>query len=202
VQAVGPELFHQVEKAVLLHTVDTCWQEHLYEMDELKDSVGFAGVGGKNPLIEYKRGAFDMFERLLARIDQEGLRNLFQLRIDVTAAPTRRPRPDARAMRPVHREATNLGFGAAPAEPQSSAVLAASAPDTDGLPLGVPARANRRLTTAGGGGEAEEAVPRQPVRVGPKVGRNDPCPCGSGKKYKNCCGRPAATTGAGRTRAA
>ncbi len=202
VQAVGPELFHQVEKAVLLHTVDTCWQEHLYEMDELKDSVGFAGVGGKNPLIEYKRGAFDMFERLLARIDQEGLRNLFQLRIDVTAAPTRRPRPDARALRPVHREATNLGFGAAPAEPQSSAVLAASAPDTDGLPLGVPARANRRLTTAGGGGEAEEAVPRQPVRVGPKVGRNDPCPCGSGKKYKNCCGRPAATTGAGRTRAA
>jgi preprotein translocase subunit SecA len=183
---VGPEVFHQVEKAVLLHAVDTCWQQHLYEMDELKDSVGFAGVGGKNPLVEYKKGAFDMFEQLIARIDREGLRHLFQLRVDVappeiTARRQAPPRASA-----VHREATNLGFtgGAAP----SAETPALARPDE--LPLGAPTRDDRRLIASGGGaGDEGEAGPRQPVRAAPKVGRNEPCPCGSGKKYKQCHGR-------------
>ena len=184
IQLVGPEVFHQVEKAILLHTVDTCWQEHLYEMDELKESVGFAGVGGKNPLIEYKKGAFDMFEQLLARVAQEGLRNLFQLRIDTEPVELeQRRRRGAGRYSSVHREATNLGFsggsqGNAPAAGRAS-----------GLPLDTDARSDQRLTASGGGGE--ESEPRQPVRVGPKIGRNDPCPCGSGKKYKRCCGQNA-----------
>ena len=84
-QLVGDETFREVEKALLLHTVDTCWQEHLYAMDELKEGVGFVGIGGKNPLIEYKKGAFEMFESLIARIDSETMQNLFRLRIDSEA---------------------------------------------------------------------------------------------------------------------
>jgi len=178
---VGPELFHQVEKAILLHTVDSCWQEHLYEMDELKESVGFAGVGGKNPLIEYKKGAFDMFEQFLIRVDQDGLRSLFQLRIDSEPPPLeQRQQGRGGRLSSIHREATNLGFSGSQAGPRP----AASGSGSDGLPA-----PGRRDTVASGGGAGEEAGPKQPVRVEPKVGRNAPCPCGSGKKYKQCCGR-------------
>ena len=183
IDAVGPELFHQVEKAILLHTVDSCWQEHLYEMDELKESVGFAGVGGKNPLIEYKKGAFDMFEQFIVRIDQDGLRSLFQLRIDAEPPPLEQGRQGRGGrLNSIHREATNLGFAGA----QTGARPAAARPSGDGLPLG---GSGRRDTVASGGGAGEKAGPRQPVRAAPKVGRNAPCPCGSGKKYKQCCGR-------------
>ena len=191
-ELVGAEIFHQVEKAVLLHTVDTCWQEHLYEMDELKDSVGFAGVGGKNPLIEYKKGAFDMFEQLLARIDQDSLRNLFQLRVDREAPPSGKLRTRGGRLHTVHRESTNLGFS--DAEPDPASLARGGRPRSgDGLPLGAPPSADRNLVTSGGGSGGADGAPvsRQPVRVGPKVGRNAPCPCGSGKKYKNCCSRRA-----------
>ena len=175
VQLVGAESFRNVEKALLLHTIDTCWQEHLYEMDELKEGVGFAGVGGKNPLIEYKKGAYDMFESLIERINVESLRSLFQLRVDIEA-PELGPSDPGRASRfnLIHRESTNLGFQGAGDE-------------GDGLPVGRPARQRTNLTASGGGaGEAPEG--RQPVRAAPKVGRNAPCPCGSGKKYKRCHG--------------
>jgi len=181
IDTVGPELFHQVEKAILLHTVDSCWQEHLYEMDELKESVGFAGVGGKNPLIEYKKGAFDMFEQFLTRVDQDGLRSLFQLRIDSEPPPLeQRQQGRGGRLNPIHREATNLGFSGSQTAPRPGT----SGPSGDGLPA-----PGRRDTVASGGGAGEEAGPRQPVRAAPKVGRNAPCPCGSGKKYKQCCGR-------------
>ena len=170
-EIVGIETFREVEKAILLHTVDSAWQEHLYEMDELRDGVSFVGYGGKTPLIEYKKGAYDMFEALIERIARESLRNLFQLRIEAEA-PTLTPTRDGGDRHNlIHREATNMGFGGM----QAPAAGAAS-----------PAR-DRNLSTSGGGVEdAPEA--RQPIRTGPKVGRNDPCPCGSGKKYKRCHG--------------
>jgi len=187
VEQIGGETFRQVEKAILLHTVDTCWQEHLYEMDELKEGVGFVGVGGKNPLIEYKKGAFDMFESLIARIDQETLRNLFQLRVDGETRPVG-AEADGRVGRysSIHRESTNLGFvggtGGRPA-PRASG---------DDLLLGKPARAPRERGLVAGGSEGTDGpAPKEPVRVGPKIGRNAPCPCGSGKKYKRCHGRDA-----------
>ena len=184
--AVDEATFSEVEKAVLLHTVDTCWQEHLYEMDELKEGVGFAGVGGKDPLMVYQKEAFEMFESLLGRIDNESLRNLFQLRVDTGPPPETRRRPMARGqLSDIHREATNLGFrGAAPA------ATAAGGAGGDGLPLGRPAGDSPRgqgLVAAGS--EGSDQAKREPVRTGPKVGRNQPCPCGSGKKYKHCHGR-------------
>jgi preprotein translocase subunit SecA len=184
VDIVGVEVFREVEKAIALHTIDTCWQEHLHEIDELKDGIGFVGVGGKNPLIEYKKGAFEIFERLIARINQETLKNLFQLRIGTEANDIER-RQSPQRYNEVHRDATNMGFqgaeGAAPARPVQARPVQA------GLPLGQPAADPNQITASGPGGGGEAAA-KQPVRVEPKVGRNDPCPCGSGKKYKRCHG--------------
>ena len=184
-EMVGEETYREVEKAILLHTVDTCWQEHLYEMDELKEGVGFVGVGGKNPLIEYKRGAYDMFESLIARINQDTLRNLFRLRID-TDAPSRQRDDRGRALSTIHREATNLGFTG------SGAPVPGAGPAPADLVPGRPAQAGSpRDRLVGVGSEGADQAVRTPVRAAPKVGRNQPCPCGSGKKYKHCHGRNA-----------
>ena len=181
-QLVTEETFREVEKAVLLHTVDTCWQEHLYEMDELKEGVGFAGVAGKDPLLVYQKEAFEMFGSLIARIDAESLRNLFQLRVDAGVQPPRAPMGRAQ-LSDIHSEATNLGFrGSAPAAVRTSG---------DGMPLGRPVgpAAPRERGLVAGGSEGADAARKAPVRSGPKVGRNDPCPCGSGKKFKQCHGQ-------------
>ena len=170
IDVVGEEIFREVEKGISLRTIDTCWQEHLHEIDEFRDGIGFVGVGGKNPLIEYKRGAYDMFESLIGRIAQETLRNLFQLRIDIrpeALEPARRPS----RINAVHQDATNMGFrGVEPA------------------PTGVPGQPTQ-LRGSGGGSSEGQAVRQPVVRAQPKVGRNAPCPCGSGKKYKRCHGK-------------
>jgi preprotein translocase subunit SecA len=171
---VGEEVFREVEKAIALHTIDTCWQEHLHEIDELKDGIGFVGVGGKNPLIEYKKGAYEMFESLIGRIAQETLRNLFQLRID-TGADSLQSSAQPGRISAVHRDATNMGFRGVEQAP------------TGGAP-GQPVNSPSQLRGSGGGSD-ESPTARQPiVREQPKVGRNAPCPCGSGKKYKQCHG--------------
>ena len=171
---VGEEVFREVEKAIALHTIDTCWQEHLHEIDELKDGIGFVGVGGKNPLIEYKKGAYEMFESLIGRIAQETLRNLFQLRIDTDAGSLQSSAQPGR-ISAVHRDATNMGFRGVEQAPTGGA---------SGQPVNSPSQLR-----GSGGGSDESPTARQPiVREQPKVGRNAPCPCGSGKKYKQCHG--------------
>jgi preprotein translocase subunit SecA len=182
-EAVGEETFRRVEQAIVLHTVDTCWQEHLYEMDALQEGIGFVGVGGKNPLIEYKRSSFDMFEQLIARIDQDTVKELFGFRLVAQAPPVAEsPRRVSGRMRQVHSESTNLGFG-------GKADAGAESPPQPAAPVvpGRPPRSPQNLSTSGGGQEAE--AQRVPAKAAPKVGRNDPCPCGSGKKYKRCHGR-------------
>jgi len=173
--------YREVEKAVLLHTVDTCWQEHLHDMDELKEGVGFAGVGGKDPLIVYQKEAFDMFENLLDRIDSESLSNLFRLRIDAPDAVPSGPRTGRGQLSDIHREATNLGFTGGPPAPGGD-----GSSGVPGRPKGDSPR-GRGLVAAGT--EGADSAKREPIRNEPKVGRNQPCPCGSGKKYKQCHGR-------------
>ena len=169
IDVVGAEIFREVEKSIALRTIDTCWQEHLHEIDELRDGIGFVGVGGKNPLIEYKRGAYDMFESLIGRIAQETLRNLFQVRIAI-GPEALGPTPSLGRINAVHQDATNMGFRGA-----------------ESAPTGTPRRPSQ--LRGSGGGPSEGRAVRQPVvRTQPKVGRNAPCPCGSGKKYKRCHG--------------
>ena len=176
-QRIGAEELRHFERMALLSVIDERWKEHLYEMDQLREGIGLRAYGQKNPLIEYKTEGFDMFVDMLAQMDREALKLLFRTRIvgpreaELTARRRRRE-PQGRFL---HEDATGMGFA-------------------------MGARGQRRA--AGGempegemelSGPSQAQAPRrpQPVRVGPKIGRNDPCPCGSGKKYKKCCGRTA-----------
>jgi preprotein translocase subunit SecA len=161
------ELTREVERRVMLSVIDEKWRDHLYEMDMLKEGIGLRAWGQKDPLIEYKREAFAAFETMMESLGEDVVKRFF--RVSIVREPQR----------------------AAPEPPPLSTlaprVAAASA-----------ARESHASFSAFGGGGGEgapqptatsaPAAPAEPVRAGPKVGRNDPCPCGSGKKYKKCHG--------------
>ncbi|MDZ7263493.1 MAG: preprotein translocase subunit SecA [candidate division KSB1 bacterium] len=157
-QVIGEKKMRQLERLALLQVIDTCWREHLYEMDQLKEGIGLRAYGQKDPLVEYKTEGFRAFTDMLARINEGVLELIFkaQIREEVPFAPRRRVVP----MREVHDTADGMGYRPAPA----------AAPET---PAGAPGPTGKKI----------------PVVVGQKIGRNDPCPCGSGKKYKKCHGQ-------------
>ncbi|GAB6117005.1 preprotein translocase subunit SecA [Thermoanaerobacter brockii subsp. lactiethylicus] len=131
---IGPEQMREIERIVLLRVVDTKWMDHIDEMDQLRQGIGLRAYGQVDPLIEYKKIAFDMFEDLIQSIQEDTVKFLYHIQINKDNM--------------IQREQV--------AKPVSTNV------------------------------DAEEK--KQPVVKGKKVGRNDPCPCGSGKKYKKCCG--------------
>jgi len=161
-QAIGDDLMGQLERFATLKTIDERWKEHLYEMDQLKEGIGLRAYGQKDPLIEYKQEAFTTFSEMLGRINQEVLEIVFKAQIQVSQSPMSMEQPvqtEPVQMSTLHEEATGMGFAQQTKEPLPEADPVAAAPK------------------------------RQPVRVDKKVGRNDPCPCGSGKKYKHCHGK-------------
>ena len=200
----GPEVMRHFEKAVTLQILDQCWKEHLASMDYLRQGIGLRGYAQKNPKQEYKREAFEMFQTLTGRIKSEvvGLLSKVQVRAeeDVEAIEARRrrsapveavhaalPEPvgDAasEAPKPELHEATDLAM-----EP----LRAAGGGMAHGIPAGSGLAPVQRRQPVSVGSEPHRPPPdgRSPyVRGGRKIGRNEPCPCGSGKKYKQCCGR-------------
>ena len=143
-QEIGVETMRQLEKIVLLHTLDTLWKEHLYSIDQLKEGIGLRGYGQKDPLREYQREGFDMFVDMLARMKEEVVVQLCHIKVT--------QEEEVEALDRQTRKQTGM------------------------------------VLSRGEG--VDESGKRQPVKnKGEKVGRNDPCPCGSGKKYKRCCGR-------------
>jgi preprotein translocase subunit SecA len=158
-----PELLREVERRILIDVIDDKWRDHLYELDQMKSGIGLRGYGQKDPLIEYKKEAFNMFMELLADIKGEVVRNLFRARL------VREPEPvaSAPASRRVVREAQPF---AATATHAALSGFAAAAQTT-----AAPAAQEPATVTA-------------PRRAEPKVGRNEPCWCGSKTKYKKCHG--------------
>ena len=166
--SLGADTTHLIERDVMLQIVDAQWKDHLYSLDHLKEGIGLRGYGQKDPLVEYKRESFDLFQAMKERIDEETVKYLWRIRPIV-------PDPDATpARRPAGQRSAVLTFNdpgaAVPAFAGAAAVAA-----------GGPAR---RPARTGG----DDAVVRTVRRDTPKVGRNMPCPCGSGKKYKKCHG--------------
>ncbi len=163
-----PELMRQLERHLYLFTVDEHWRDHLYELDHLKGGIGLRAYGQRDPLIEYKKEAFTLFETLVRETREDFVQRLFRVQLQPEAAVQdmqRRPAP--RTVVAQHAEAQSAFTGAPTDEPEVAEV-------------GAPA-----------GGAAARPAPRSApaapaVRTGPRVGRNDPCPCGSGKKYKKC----------------
>ncbi len=155
---VEPESLAWNERIILLSTIDELWKEHLYEMDHLKEGIGLRGYGQRDPLIEYKREGYLLFETTLNNINTTTLRTLFRAlsRIQIE-----------------HRE--EIGTSRVLAQP---------------IPLGSAASfPQRRQTVESGPGGGNPSVGKTVKNEERKVGRNEPCPCGSGKKYKVCCGR-------------
>ena len=166
--SIGADTVRLIERDVMLQIVDAQWKDHLYSLDHLKEGIGLRGYGQKDPLVEYKRESFDLFQAMKERIDEEKVKYLWRLRPIV-------PDPDAApARRPAGQRTAALTFN----DPGDSVPAFAGAA---AVAAGGPAR---RPARAGG----DDAVVRTVRRDAPKVGRNSPCPCGSGKKYKKCHG--------------
>ncbi len=162
----GPENMARLQQFLMLQIIDTLWKEHLYTMDSLKEGIGLRGYGQRNPLTEYKKEAFDLFMSMVERAKEDTVEYLFRARpVTEEQVPVRRRE---RAAVEEHRETTGMAFQAGPPRSGSGTAAAPESP-----------RASR-----GGEGVAVKTVRRER----PKVGRNEPCPCGSGKKYKKCCG--------------
>ena len=173
---VAAGLMRRFEKEMTLTILDTAWKEHLSAMDYLRQGIHLRGYAQKNPKQEYKREAFEMFDSLTHRIKHElaGLLSKLQLRdpaqVEAVEARHRRAPP----MSANHEEVEAIGAGSGP--PPGVGPPGAGAPSPRARNPGAPA-----------GRPVEPAVPF--VRAGRKVGRNEPCPCGSGKKFKQCHGR-------------
>jgi preprotein translocase subunit SecA len=185
---LGAETMRYHERMVMLSVIDGLWKDHLLSMDHLKEGISLRGYAQRDPLVEYKRESFDMFEAMMAKFQEDTVRFLFRMQIlgpdgqPVDAAP--RPNrvvpkapPVASAARPVTLDA----------EPREIEIHTRQASTTiDALEKEFHRKKQRELEAASRSG-SDESQPSQ-RRTGEKVGRNDPCPCGSGKKYKKCHG--------------
>jgi len=167
---VGADLLRRIERDIMLQIVDGQWKDHLYSLDHLKEGIGLRGYGQRDPLVEYKKESYGLFQDMKARIEEEMVRYLFWLRpmVNEVAPAVARPAPRRASPLIMNKPAvdTVAPFANAPRASQSNQ------PPT-------PART--------GGDDVIKTVRRDE----PKVGRNDPCPCGSGRKYKKCHGAAA-----------
>ncbi|MGI9265638.1 MAG: SEC-C metal-binding domain-containing protein, partial [Gammaproteobacteria bacterium] len=161
VEAIGEPVMRHFEKAVMLQQLDSGWKEHLASMDYLRQGIHLRGYAQKNPKQEYKREAYEMFTELLDRVKHDTVSILSRVQV--------RTEEEVEAMERQRRESSRLKFQHA-AAPQATAAPAAQPVGATGAP-------------------AQEQSHTPFVRDQKKVGRNEPCPCGSGKKYKHCHGR-------------
>jgi preprotein translocase subunit SecA len=149
-EQIGVEAMRTYERIIMLNIIDAQWKDHLLAIDHLKQGIGLVGYGQKDPLVEYKKESFDLFQAMLDRIDTTTIRSLFNLQV-VAEQP-----PEALRQRRPPRRSSSLTF---------------TGPNQGAAAAGEEAGKVKTVT-----------------RDHPKIGRNDPCPCGSGKKYKKCCG--------------
>jgi len=171
---IGREILQRVERDIMLQIVDAQWKDHLYSLDHLKEGIGLRGYGQRDPLVEYKKESFNLFQAMKDRIDEEIVRYLWWLRPVLKGDEPPAPRPVRRPKSPLILSA------------------AAAAPSMFGGPgaaLGTAASARGQQAGPRVGGD--DAPIKTVRRDEPKVGRNDRCPCGSGKKYKKCHGAAA-----------
>jgi preprotein translocase subunit SecA len=182
---IGPAAMRHHERMIMLSVIDQQWKDHLLSMDHLKEGIGLRGYGQHDPLVEYKRESFDMFEAMMQRFQEDTVRYLYLMQIlerppDSGAG---NPPPDASVSKgPDSRGPGHDGDGNGRRPPR---LVSTSA---DELEEAFMRRKRRELEQARMAGAGDSQPVQQVVRGQEKVGRNDPCPCGSGKKYKKCHG--------------
>jgi preprotein translocase subunit SecA len=169
-EEIDQDLLPNFLQGTILAFIDEEWKDHLYEMDRLKEGVGLRAYGQRDPLVEFKREGFSLFEEMLDRVNEKALRNVFQSRILTATRPKQDITPEQMAT--VHKQAAGMAYAYAQAPPPSEQQ---------------PQMAAQQTPQAKPMGEAPGKP--QPIRKGKAPGRNDPCSCGSGKKYKHCHGK-------------
>jgi len=176
IQHENPDAVEDLERYILLNAIDRLWQEHLYSMDGLREGVYLRAHGQKDPLVEYKNEAFVMFGELMQNIKFEALNNLFR--------STTNLQQFERFLQSLPQQLSSAGNEPPPV------MARGSRPPADGqmaVRMGGPADAPADAPPADEGPKLRLPLKRSL----PQVGRNDACPCGSGKKFKSCCGRTA-----------
>ena len=182
---IGPDAMRHHERMIMLSVIDQQWKDHLLSMDHLKEGIGLRGYGQHDPLVEYKKESFEMFEAMMQRFQEDTVRYLYLMQIlerPTEAGPAAPPSSPAGQGPESDVPAQRSGDGNGRRPPRMVSTSA------DELEEAFMRRKRRELEQArmAGGGEAQQV--QQVVRGQEKVGRNDPCPCGSGKKYKKCHG--------------
>jgi preprotein translocase subunit SecA len=170
-ETIGAEALRDIERRVLLSVLDQKWREHLYEMDYLQEGINLRAMGQQDPLAEWQREGFDMFEAMMGQIDDDFVRYVFHLQVVVE---DEQPTDNLR----------NVSYSAPSDQPvQGEGAIAAAMAAQPELPPEAPEWAGGDVVPM-----ADEA-PQVPVKVDKTPGRNEPCFCGSGKKYKLCHGK-------------
>lgn len=170
-----------IEKQVYLQVVDKDWREHLYQMDILKTGIGLRGYNQKDPLTEYKKESYNLFVELVARLKRDSVRMLqavrFKTKEEIEAEERARAIAQQRALEELNK-----------AMEESARKERAKQENSRNL--------SGNLGASNSSDEAKQSLKREPIRVEKKPKRNEPCPCGSGKKYKECCGKSGPKKGA------
>ncbi len=187
---IGPDAMRYHERMIMLSVLDSQWKDHLLNMDHLKEGIGLRGYGQHDPLVEYKRESFDMFEEMMQRFQEETVRYLYLMQI------LERPEERERAVGPEVAGLAGGGPEAGVPVPRASGGGDGRRPrpvstSVDELEEAFQRKKRRELEQARMAGSGDLQPVQQVVRGTAKIGRNDPCPCGSGKKYKKCCGANA-----------
>jgi preprotein translocase subunit SecA len=176
---VGPDVMRQTERIVMLQVIDNQWKDHLLSMDELKQGIGNRAYGQKDPLVEYKKESYDLFTAMMDRIEDESVRYLFFLQVTSGPGPAG-PYPE-------EMDQVEADVDGEPAEPEPSQEQRQAAKSSmEDFTRNIQRKKDKELAALHFGGD--DSTGSTQVIAGAKVGRNDPCPCGSGKKYKKCHG--------------
>jgi preprotein translocase subunit SecA len=179
---IGPEAMRHHERMIMLSVIDQQWKDHLLSMDHLKEGIGLRGYGQHDPLVEYKKESFEMFEAMMQRFQEDTVRYLYLMQILERPPDAAPPQQAGSPGAPESVPAEHSGDGNGRRPPRMVSTSA------DELEEAFMRRKRRELEQARMAGAGDAPSVQQVVRGQEKVGRNDPCPCGSGKKFKKCHG--------------
>jgi preprotein translocase subunit SecA len=179
---IGPDAMRYHERMIMLSVLDSQWKDHLLGMDHLKEGIGLRGYGQHDPLVEYKRESFDMFEAMMQKFQEDTVRYLYLMQI--LERPSQYEQVVEQGTAPEDAGVGPDGNGHRPRRPLATSV--------DEIEEAFQRRKRRELEQARMAGSGDlQPVQQRRVSESEKIGRNDPCYCGSGKKYKKCHGASA-----------
>jgi preprotein translocase subunit SecA len=185
---IGAQLLRETERMIMLNVIDNQWKDHLLSMDHLKEGINLRSYGQKDPLIEYKKEGFELFTDMMDRIEDETIRYLFFLqRVEENSPEGNVPYPEVWAEEEEEDGGEPQAVGVSAIDDRQAAAQKAAQNSVLDFTRKIERKKEKELAALQFIGGESSSKPKQPVIAQKKAGPNDPCPCGSGKKYKKCC---------------